>query len=299
MKTYKFTYDSFPEINEQISLCLGFFDGVHLGHQKIINEAKKLGNKVGVLSFSNSVYNHLNKTCELVTPSLFKEKILKDMGVDYYFEIEMSKNLINCSKTKFIKNLKLLNPKVCLCGTDYTFGKGRAGTIVDLQKNFEIKIVDFVDFEGEKIGTRRIFKAIKSGDMFLAKEMLGRNYLVSGKVIEGLHNGAKLGFPTANIELKDFVLPREGVYFGYAIIDDKKYPSFASFGTHPTIDKLDCPILEVHIFDFNKDLYDEDIGFEFIQFTRENHHFYSEFDLIEQLNSDKKDAKEFFNKKNL
>lgn len=298
MKVYEFSYNCFPKIDEPIALCLGFFDGLHIGHRSIINEAKKYGRKVGLLTFSNSAYNFFNNTNELLTPQKKKIEILESLAVDYYLEIEMTKDLINCSPKEFMENLKALNPAVCLCGPDYTFGKNKKGTIKDLQNNFYTKVVGFETYENEKIGTQRIISAIKNGDIEAANKMLGRNYSVAGRVEEGLQNGIKFGFPTANLAIDNYCAPKEGVYFGYAVIDDEKLPAIASFGTHPTIDKLDSPILEVNILDFHRDLYGEYIEFEFIQYTRGNYQFKNEYDLVYQLESDKRDAFDFFNKKN-
>lgn len=298
MKIYEFNCDCFPKIDEKIVLCLGFFDGLHLGHQKIVNEAKKYGKKVGVLTFDNSVYNFLNKTNELITPTNQKIKILEKMGVDYFFEIEMSKELIKLSAKEFLLKLKSLNPEICVCGLDYTFGKNKEGKVADLCREFNTKVVDFEKYNNQKIGTQKIFEAIKYGEMEDAAAMLGRYYSVRGRVEEGLRNGRKMGYPTANIFLKNYCKPLEGVYYGYAVVDDEKYPAIASFGTHPTLDELDSAILEIHIFNFNENIYDEIIDFEFVKYVRSNQHFTSEYELADQLSTDKIKALEFFKKKN-
>ena len=298
MDVFEFDYRSFPYLDEDIVLCLGFFDGVHLGHQKIINEAKKLRKKVGVLSFSNSAYNFLNGSTELLTPTHDKIKLFKELGVDYYFEVEMSDALIKASPEDFLKQLKSLNPSVCVCGADYTFGYQKQGDVDLLSKYFITKVVGYEMFDNEKISSRWIFDALSKGQITLANRLLGRHYSVRGKVVKGLQNGARLGYPTANLSLYDsYFMPREGVYFGIARLYDEEYNAIASFGTHPTVDELDAPILEVFLLDFNEDIYGERMEFEFIDFHRENYKFESEFELSDELYRDRLAAKDFFNKK--
>lgn len=295
MKIYEFDYDDFPEINDKIVLCLGFFDGVHIGHQKIIEEAKKCGGKVGVLSFSTSVSNFLNNGGALLTPSEKKIELFDSLGVDYYFEIQMSKHLINATKEDFINKIMLLNPMMCLCGKDYTFGRNKEGKPQDLVKVFRTKIVDFEMFEDEKVSSSYILKALEDGKLYKVKCLLGRYYSVFGRVVEGEQNGERLGFPTANILLNEpYFMPKQGVYFGYALLYDEKLPAIATYGTHPTFPGLTEPILEVHILKFKDDIYGEKLGFEFIQFVRENEKFYDTLDLMEKIQNDKFKAIDFF-----
>lgn len=298
MKIYEFEYDDFPELDKDFVLCLGFFDGVHIGHQKIFEEAKKFGKKIAVLSFNTSTYNFLNNKEELLTPTDKKIEILDDLGIDYYFEINMSDALINASKEDFLAKLVLLHPYAVVCGPDYTFGHNKSGGISDLAKFFKTKVVDFENYEEEKISTKLICKYLENGKIFEANSMLGRKYSVKGRVVEGNHNGEGLGFPTANILLSDkYFMPKQGVYFGYATLYDEKYPAIASYGTHPTFPGLEEPILEVHILRFKNDIYGDILEFEFIHFVRENEKFYDTFDLMEKIQKDKLDAIEFFESK--
>ena len=298
MDVFEFDYRSFPSLDENIVLCLGFFDGVHLGHQKIINEAKKLGKKVGVLSFSNTAYNFLNGSTELLTPQYEKVRTLKGLGIDYYFEIEMSEALFKASPEDFLKQLKSLKPSICVCGADYTFGYNKQGDVDLLSKYFITKVIGYEMFDDEKISSRWIFDALSKGQITLANRLLGRRYSVRGKVVKGLQNGARLGYPTANLSLYDsYFMPREGVYFGIAKLYDEEYHAIASFGTHPTVDELEAPILEVFLLDFNDDIYGERMEFEFLEFHRENEKFESEYDLSCQLYRDQLAAKDFFIKK--
>ncbi|MCR5308785.1 MAG: riboflavin biosynthesis protein RibF [Bacilli bacterium] len=298
MDVFEFDYRSFPSLDGDIVLCLGFFDGVHLGHQKIINEAKKLGKKVAVLSFSNSAYNFLNGSTELLTPTYVKIQLLQQLNVDYYLEIEMSEALIKASAEDFLNQIKTLKPSVCVCGADYTFGYNKQGDVDLLSKYFITKVIPYEMFDDEKISSRWIFDALSKGKITLANRLLGRHYTVRGRVVKGLQNGARLGYPTANLALYDsYFMPREGVYFGIAKLYEEEYNAIASFGTHPTIDELEAPILEIFLLDFNEDIYGERMEFEFLDFVRENYKFENNFELSNQLYVDKLAAKDFFSKK--
>lgn len=298
MDVFEFDCNSFPSLDEDIVLCLGFFDALHLGHQKIIEEAKKYGKKVGLLSFSNSVYNFLNNKNELLSPSYRKIKLLTDYGVDYYFEIEMSQELIEMPAEDFLVKLRSLRPSVCMCGADYSFGYKKQGGVDLLSKYFITNVVSYECFDGEKISSKRVFDALSDGNISLVSKLLGRNYSVKGRVVRGLKNGTRLGYPTANLSLYDHnFMPQEGVYFGKAKLDEEEYYAIASYGTHPTIEELETPLLEVHLLDFNDDIYGERMEFEFIEYVRPNYKFESEGELIGQLLSDRINAKEFFSKK--
>lgn len=295
MDVFEFDYDSFPVMKEDIVLCLGFFDGIHLGHQKLIEEAKKYGKKVGVLSFSNSVYNFQNNGRDLLTPQYKKIKLFGELGVDYYFEVEMSQQLLDSSAEDWMKKIKSLRPAVCVCGSDYTFGHNKEGDIDFLSKYFVTKVVPYECFDGEKISSKDIYKALTEGNIGLANRLLGRHYSVKGRVVRGLKNGTRLGYPTANLQLFDFCfMPREGVYFGIAKLYEEEYNAIASYGTHPTIDELDTPLLEVHLLNFNDDIYGDRLEFEFLEFVRPNVKFETERELISELFNDRMAAKDFF-----
>ena len=298
MNVFEFDYQSFPTMKEDIVLCLGFFDGLHVGHKRIIEEAKKYGKKVGLLSFSDSAYNVINGTTELLTPQYEKVRLLKQFGVDYYFQVEMSRELLNLSPEEFLKKLKSLNPCLCVCGADYTFGHNKKGDVDLLSKYFRTQVVPYEMFDDEKVSSRWIIDSLKKGKITLANRLLGRRYSVRGRVVKGLQNGAKLGFPTANLSLYDsYFMPREGVYFGIAKLYDEEYNAVASYGTHPSIEELDTPILEVFLLDFNDDIYGERMEFEFLEFERENYKFENNVELGNQLYVDKLSAQDFFSKK--
>lgn len=292
MEIKLFSYNDVPEIKEKIVLCLGYFDGVHLGHQSLIARANGEGYKVGVLSFDNSPAYVLGKTKANMhlTSNSDKAEFFESLGVEYFFLMHFDVEVAKLSKEDFVeKVLKKINPAKIFCGSDFAFGIEATGTPEYLKEFFDVQVVDFTLFEEEKISTRNIISLVENGDMERAKKMLGRYYRINGLVVEGKRNGRKIDFPTANLELDyPYVFPKIGAYIAYAIVNGERYRAIASIGTHPTIMQLLKPIIEVHILDFDANIYGKDIFVEFVKYMREEKTFASLEELKEQLTKDKK-----------
>lgn len=282
------------EANPNMNLVLGFFDGVHIGHQKMILKAISNGD-TGVMTFDISPSFILGKSIKYthITSLYDKANILKTLGVKYLYVLRMNKELLNLDKNEFIeKILKPISPKRIYVGEDYRFGRNAEGTPSDLEKDFNVNVYELVSFNGNKVSSRVIRELISNGKMDEAQELLGRPYQVTGLVVEGSHNGEKMGFPTANLELTyTYVLPKIGVYIGYAKILDKKYKAIISMSTHPTIMELNDPIIEVHILSYKGDLYGKEIEVQFVQYIRDIKKFGSLEELSEQLAKDSETAK--------
>lgn len=277
--------NSYPDLN----LVMGFFDGVHLGHQQMINKALKEG-EVGVMTFDISPSYALGKELKYsqITSLFDKANILSGLGVKYLFILRTTKELLNLSKDEFIEKILLpISPKKIFVGSDYHFGKNAEGTAESLKEKFNVEIFELVTVNGTKISSRTIRQLVSEGDMTTVKSYLGRPYQITGLVVEGKHNGEKIGFPTANLELTyPYVLPKIGVYSGYAKLLGKKFKALISMSTHPTIMELKEPIIEVHILDFNDNLYGKEIEVEFVEYMRGIFKFPSPEYLAEQLAKD-------------
>ena len=282
------------EANQNINLVLGFFDGVHIGHQQMIKKAVTNGD-TGVMTFDISPSFILGKSIKYTHISSLYDKanVLKTLGVKYLYVLRMSKELLNLSKDEFIeKILKPISPKRIYIGEDYRFGRNAEGNHEDLEKVFNVNVYELVSINGNKVSSRVIRELISLGKMDEVKEYLGRPYQVTGLVVEGSHNGEKMGFPTANLELTyTYVLPKIGVYIGYAKLLDKKYKAIISMSTHPTIMELNDPIIEVHLLSFKGDLYGKEIEVEFVEYIRDVKKFSSLEELSEQLRKDSEYAK--------
>ena len=296
MQIVEFTYPVIPTSPEKLVLCLGYFDGIHLGHQALIKDAIKEGYKVGVLTFDNPPSLVLGKIKENHSLSSIADKaeFLEELGVDYLFLMHFDLETAKLTKDEFIdKVLKIINPVKLYCGEDYKFGMWAEGNPAYLSQHFDTVIHKLEGMNGSaKISSRDISALIEMGSVEIAAELLGRPYRINGLVVQGLHNGRNLDFPTANLSLDyPYAFPKDGVYFGFADVYDKKYKAIISIGTHPTIMQLSKPIIEVHILDYEGNLYGKDIFVEFIKYERDIVKFNSVDELKAQLQKDKAKAK--------
>lgn len=290
MKTIYLCKDNIKAPSEKISICLGYFDGIHLGHQQIIKEALK--NKVlpvSVLTFDKPVSSLLDndKSKEVLTSLKDKEAEVGKLGADYLLVMQIDKDFLSLSAEEFIDILKRFNVSHIYVGDDYRFGKNKSGDSSLLMKSFDVTVVDTVLYKGEKISTQRIISLVKEGDMESVSKMLNRPYRISGTVVEGHHNGEKLGIRTANIKMDaNYALPKFGVYITNAFINGKAYKAISNVGVHPTIQKEKEPLIEVHIPNYKGIDYGKDISVEFLKFVREEKKFSSSKELVEQVRKD-------------
>ena len=282
------------EPNPGISLCLGYFDGVHLGHLDLINKAVEAG-EAAVMTFDISPSYALKKNPnEWFLTSLFdKANILKSVGVKYLYVLRMCPELLVISADEFIDHiLKAINPKKLFVGEDYRFGRYASGTPEDLKEYFDTTTVPLKKVDGQKISSRVIRDFVSIGEMEEASKLLSRPYTIVGLVVEGKHNGQKIGFPTANLELDyPYVLPKIGVYMGFVKLMSSKYKALICVSTHPTIMELNAPLIEVHLISYKGDLYGREIEVQFVKFMRDVFRFDSVDDLKEQLQKDREEAK--------
>ena len=280
-------------IAQRLTLCLGYFDGLHIGHQKVINEAimDSFG-PVAVVTFSHApgFVSKKHKNEMILMGNEEKAKYLEKMGVSYLLVLDADEKLIKMSADQFIiKVLSKLRPVALYCGPDYRFGYLRLGDHTLLTKYFQTKVIKELRLGEEKISSTRIIRAMQAGDLEKANALLGRNYSIVGNVIEGKHLGTKLGFPTANIALDlPFALPKNGVYITKILIDGKVYLSITNIGFKPTVADSEEITIETHIphYDGNPNMYGKRIELAFVKFLRDEKKFDSEEDLKKQLRSD-------------
>ena len=294
MKIIDFDINSTPVNDKDLVLCLGFYDGLHLGHQKLIQDALNEGYPVGVMTFDIAPRVLLGKKENYSMTSPFdRADILEDMGVKFLYLMHFEKSTLEVTKDEFIdKVLKPLNPKKIFVGTDYRFGKGGEGDAKYLKNFFDVEIIELEKVDNIKISSKKIREYIESGKMEKATSLLGRPYRICGLVVEGDHRGQKMDFPTANLELDyPYVFPKEGVYMGYGYFMSRKRTAMIAVGTHPTVHQLLKPIIEVHIIDFNENLYGRELYVDFVSYMRPIKQFDSVEELREQLIKDEEKTK--------
>lgn len=294
------------KIDEDLCVALGTFDGIHIGHQKLIKEAvsaaksKKI--KSAVFTFNKHPFNVLKPehNIKLITDNKTKAQIFKSLGVDYVFFIDFNIEFANIKPIDFIECLhNQFNVKSIVCGYNFTFGKLGTGDVDFLRKfqsiyKYDLKVIEKVTLNNISISSSKIRQKIEEGKIEEANQMLGYNLFFYGEVIEGKHLGNKLGFPTANLDIPLNLCLRNGVYITQTYIDEKKYPSISNIGFAPT---LDCKerILETHILNVNENLYDSYVKIEFLKFIRDEVKFNNIEELKKRVYYDIYTAKKYFN----
>ncbi len=282
--------ESFAEAGLSCGLALGVFDGVHLGHQAVIDAARGVG-QVGVLTFDPHPVQVLapDRAPRRILASLdHQKKILAELGVDFMVVMNFTKEFAARESRDFADELFATGVKRLAAGEDWSFGKGRAGNMTCLaewgsEAGVEVVAVEAVELGGERISSTRIRKCLQDGDLEEAAEMLGRPYSVFGKVRKGRQLGRTIGFPTANVVVGEEQLPPNGVY----VIEGNGIPGVANIGTRPTVDDSMERSLEVHLFSDEIPMeYDWDLEVGFLKKIREEKKFGGVEELKEQIAKD-------------
>lgn len=313
MNVIQLTYPHSLQKNElkETVAAIGFFDGIHKGHQKVINtaieRAKKEGKESAVISFHphpSVVLKNSTENVRYITTLEEKQAILENMGVNRLYIITFNKELSKLSPETFIDHFIVgLNITHLVAGFDYTFGHKGAGNMENIDQmakgRFSTTVVEKLDYANEKISSTRIRQLLNNGDVHDLYPILGRYYEATGTVVRGdRRGGSQLGFPTANIDIpKDKHLPKQGVYAVKVKYDDKVYSGMANLGVVPTfVEGRSEPKLEVNIFDFNKDIYGETLTVQFHQYIREEKKFSGIEEIVNQLKNDEQKIRHFFSK---
>lgn len=289
---------NYKKNNMYNAIALGNFDGVHIGHQKLINSmvsrGKKMGLNTSVLVFENHTKEVIvGKKQDLLTSIDQRNQIIKKLGVDNLFSLLFDKNIMSLSPEQFIKDILIdrLNVKGIFVGTDYRFGykaQGNSELLKDLSSKYNIyvEIIEPLNIDNEMVSSTRIRSLIKEANFEEASRLLGRNYSIIGKIVPGKKIGRKLGFPTANIKpVTNYCLPKNGVYDTDAIVNSVKYKSASSIGFNPTFKESTLKI-ESHLLGFTGSLYGEEIELIFHKFLREELEFPDWDSLIKQMSLD-------------
>lgn len=289
MKTIFIKDQNFIPLPEPVCAAIGNFDGVHLGHQKLIAECKRHGYKSAVLTFypHPSVFLKKIPNYPLVTPLEHKIDIIARMGIDYLIVVEFDDDLAQMPKEKFIENMKFMNIKACVCGYDFTFSRRAEGTIDDLALEFEFYEIKKFIYDGVRVSTTYIRELLSIGNMHEVNRLLGRTFSIRGKVVFGSQSGRVIGFPTANIDYRNYFVPANGVYFVNVKVDGIVYLGMCNVGHNPTFNFTQKQRIEVNIFGLDEDIYNQQIEIFFINRIRDEMKFESVEALIKQLKIDK------------
>ncbi len=286
----------------ELVLCLGFFDGVHLAHQKLLNKTIEIAQEKhlqsAMMTFSDHILSQLKGEKFYYLSSINdKIKIAENIGFDYFYVLEVSPSLISLPADKFIEQF-LCSQSYIVAGFDFTFGqfgKGNA-TLLKQQTCFQTIIISEVIYHHEKIGSTWIRNLLKNGDLDQANYLLSRPFSIEGEVIHGKSRGLGLGFPTANILNPGYLSIKSGVYVGSVLIDNNVYYGLINVGNNPTFDDA-FESIEVYIFDFNKQIYGKTIQLSFLHYIRDEIKFNQVSELIEKMYEDELIGRQFLKKR--
>lgn len=284
--------------NENLAIALGFFDGVHLGHKAVINAAvdyaKKNNIKSAVVTFRQSPYVTLNN----VKPNYIitleeKIKAIKKLGVDYLYLSDFTEDLAKQTASDYLKNLvDDLHPKMIATGFNHYFGYNKSGGVdylrlMQQEYGYEFKEINPIKLNEDVISSTAIRKALSNGDIPKANSMLGYRFYVKNEVIKGRQIGRTIGFKTANLKMPEKMINiPDGVYAVEVEVLGKKHMGIANFGSNPTVTDDSQKLLEVHIIDFNQNIYGELVKVSFLVKIRNEKKFQSLTELKAQIEKD-------------
>ncbi len=292
-------------------LTIGNFDGVHLGHQALISRVVEIAQSLSLESTVVSMqplasqYFAGKDKVAILTPFKNKYQLIKSFAVNNFCVLNFNKKLSELSAEDFIQLILLdgLKAKHIVVGDDFRFGKNREGSFEFLKNycehfNITVSSIDTVSIKESRISSSTIRQALNEGNFDLVKSFLGRRYSIFGKISKGQQLGRELNFPTINLNLGRRVLPLAGIFCVKVVFDSTEvYLGAASIGTRPTVNGT-TNILEVHILDFNKQVYGQNVEVLFYHKLRNEVKFDSLNDLKKQINDDVNKTRHYFNKNN-
>ena len=305
MKVYRHL-DEFQKVNNAV-VTIGTFDGVHIGHRKIISRltevAKQINGESVILTFfphPRMIINPEDVNLKLITTINEKAKLLEGLGVDHLIITPFTRDFSNLSAETYIKQILVdkIGTRKIIIGYDHHFGKDRQGDLKELQNcssdyNYEVEEIPEQDIHDVAISSTQIRQALLKGDVETANEFLGYPFSLYGRVIKGDQLGRTMGFPTANLLIEENykLIPRDGIYAVKVKIDSDSqvYNGMAYIGNRPTINGMSKNI-EVNIFDFSRDIYRQYITIEYHHFIRDDMRFDNMDELKAQITKDKQSA---------
>lgn len=301
-----YNIESYKNIKNPI-VTVGTFDGVHFGHQKIleklVSEAKAAGKKSVLLTFFPHPRMVLQKNAKIEMINTIDERsaLLEKTGLDYLIIHPFSKAFSRTSALEFVRDtlVNTLNISKLIIGYDHHFGKNREGNIDQLTEyshlyDFTVEEILAQDIDDVSVSSTKIRRALAGGNLKTANNYLGYNFMLNGLVVNGKQLGGKIGYPTANIDVQEAykLIPKTGVYVVQSTIEDKTIFGMMNIGSRPTVDG-NHQTIEVHFFDFNQDLYGKHLTISLLYFLRDEHKFDAISSLVLQLKKDEETARNY------
>ncbi len=296
----------FKEALPRLVLTIGSFDGVHLGHQRILREVVAEARKRSGTAASMTLQPHPREyfspqnAPNILTDDEKKTELMEKIGLDVFFYLPFNSLIANMERQVFVEKILLerCNAEMILVGHDFAFGKGAEGNYAYLKSisseyGFEVTEIPPLILHGERVSSTLIREAVLQGELDKAEVFLGRRYAISGTVLAGRGMGKKLGFPTANIEPHNKTIPAHGVYVAEVIYQGQKHAAAINIGIAPTIRHEDI-MIEAHILDFDKNIVDERIEIVFHKRLRPEAKYDSYDALISAIHKDVEAVRSYF-----
>jgi riboflavin kinase/FMN adenylyltransferase len=290
------TYDKI-ENEDDLTVTMGNFDGLHLGHQQLINRVLRYKDtKHAVITFDPHPSEILRKKpFNTLTQKRDKIKLLSKFPLDYTFIINFNEEFSKLTVPEFIDFLKRIRVQRLVIGRDARFAYRGLGTIDDLRKFFVVDIIDDLVYNHTRVSTTYVKDFLIQGDIASARKLLNRHYEITGTVVHGHKIGRVIGFPTANIDFGNYYMPRNGVYYVKVFVQDAWHHAMANIGNNPTLNYSAEKRLEIYILDFEQEIYNESITVMFMHFLRPEYKFGSKKALINQLKKDEETVRALSN----
>ena len=292
-------------------LTQGTFDGVHFGHQKILRQVVDEALQIGGVSVLLTFYPHPRLVLypddnELKLLSTIEEKVdlVSALGIDYLIIMPFTQELSRLRADEFVRDILVekLHLTKLIIGYDHRFGRNREGGMQEMvlfseTYGFELEEIPAQDISESIVSSTKIRQALLNGEVHQAGKYLGTAYVLRGKVEEGMQRGTTIGYPTANIRVNSSykLIPKNGVYAVWVYIDEKKFEGMLNIGYNPTFDDKKWSV-EVHLFDFNQNVYHKEITVAFVSRTRDEQKFDDLQSLINQLKEDEKEIRAILEK---
>lgn len=300
MKVYQ-GIDKFEKISNAV-VTSGTFDGVHIGHQTILNRLNEVAKKTNGESVLLTFFPHprmvLQEDAELKLLNTIEEKteLLEKAGVQHLIIHPFTKEFSRTSSLEFVRDILVnqIGTKKLVIGYDHHFGRNREGSFEHLKEfgpvyGFDVEEISAQDIDNVNVSSTKIRKALVAGDVKTANSYLGHTFQLSGIVVHGKQIGRELGYPTANVDLQNNykLIPANGVYAVTAKVNGNSFEGMLNIGTRPTIDDNDGELsIEVNLFNFNEDIYGESISLSLIERIRDEKKFENKEELIAEMEKD-------------
>lgn len=302
MEIKRVTLSDVPKSARPLTACIGYFDGLHLGHQRlvesVVNDAKKDETIPSLITFDPDpwvVLRGMHDPAHLTTME-DRARIAQQMGIECFLILDFTEAMSALDTAQFHALLAELGVTRLVCGHDFHYGHYGSGSVETLraQDAFALTVIEPITYDGVRISSSRIEQLISEGNVALAARLLGRFYFLRGHVARGFRRGTTMHFPTANLAMSDhYLLPKSGVYAGLAAVDGRCHEAMINVGNNPTFQNEQLTI-EANLFDFDEMIYEKPITFYFIDYIRSERRFDSREDLIWQLKSDRERIRGLF-----